>query len=252
MKKKLIAVGASIFILCISVISCQKFESSNENNIKQENVKQISEQNRSMSAGDIHNALINVYIDRYGFIINSVVTLEDSDTLVKRLATLGIENGLLNTDLSMDSIVNMINDMNNEIPLVTNNTDLRAVSELSDHVINKIENPIIKTTLSESISLLLSNDPNSLSQALTELNNLTDLTTEEQIIVNDFSSILSSSYHLWQNQLPVTTNIGGIAGADGLGAIRGAQYAAEHNLTGGARDMIVNLTATYYSMMYAQ
>jgi hypothetical protein len=174
---------------------------------------------QTMTPGQVHNLIIEKYIEQYGIVSDNQITLAEVEIVCDRIAGIAEDENLLvnitATDLS-DKMVEMYVESGAFV-----NGVLRPSDELTTMSINSVSNLDLRNAYSQIYNLAVLGGPNFVANSNVILNNLNSLTPEEQQEVNGFKSVMGFSFDLWSNPsylpTPGTNNITRTVNADADG-----------------------------------
>lgn len=155
-----------------------------------------------LSEGDIHNIIVQAYIDEYGLSEFTVMNRTNATTVVSRQVDIAADKGYLGT-LSAEDVKRTIDDgfINDDFFDVTTD-ELKPMNDICQVSLAGMNNQDIVTALNDIKTLADNNDANFLADANDILANLKDLTVGESAMISGYQSTLNASYQLWDRNLP--------------------------------------------------
>lgn len=158
--------------------------------------------NSSLSPGEIHNLVLEEYIALYGLDPDEEMTLGEAQTMGLQIAGISEAHGFLD-ETDANTCVNMLLQCYQEQGFVENNV-FKTPSEINALSIQNIENPELKSALTQINALAEAESPHFLQESLQILSQLTTLNSDEQIMVNGFRSVVVCSGSLWDKYNDLT------------------------------------------------
>lgn len=194
--KLLYSVFAISMLLFFSCANKEKIKNAPAPSVPQPGNKNVPF-TQTMTPGQIHNLIVERYIDQYGIVPDNQITLAEVETVCDRIAGIAEDENLL-VNITATDLSDMMVDM-----YVTSGAFVNGILKPSDELttisINGVSNIDLKNAYLQIRNLATVGGPNFVPDAIQILDNLSSLTPNEQQEVNGFKSVLGSSADLWSN-----------------------------------------------------
>lgn len=207
------------------------FTSCSEDRVATTSTPVITKSN-SLSPGEIHNIILEEYINGYGLEYNPEFSKQEFLETASQISEIGLEKGYFGETLTKDELVEAAGAIFDEYGLVTAEFAHKRITDVAPILIGGFKNAQIKEAFSSVHELMISEDENAIPQSLQILNSLSSLTTQEKQMIDGFTSVLVSSYGLWQEKEPLLQTMASkasIAYWDATGYLMGYNYGLAHD-----------------------
>lgn len=224
-------------VLCIS--SCKKETESVDRHTAKPKSSGLA-----LSPGEIHNLVLQDYIDRYGLEHDDETTFDEARTLCLHIAELSAAAGFTG-NLSPAEMTGRVMQNSMDAGFFENGI-LKSPDEINALCIQQIENPSIRTALLQISALADQGSADFRQESGQILSQLAHLTPDERKMMDGFGSVLDHSLVLWSGKPSLEALVIKlkVALSDALGYIQGYNYSIK---TGDSQE-----TATQFALSEAK
>jgi len=193
----------SFLLLSVLAFSCNKKTDDLQTTHAASTVKNPPAAYRegNLSQGDMHNIMVQAYIDAYGTSEFETMNKTNAATVAARLTDIAADNGFLD-NTSAEEINSTLADgfINNDFFDATTG-NLKSLDDIYQTSLASITNQDIIDAFDGIEALRNNTDADFLSKSNAILDNLKGLTDAESAMISGYKSTLNASYALWDRNL---------------------------------------------------